>query len=153
MVGKQEAIRLLPVSLTQDLTASGWRLDSRLRNTGSRARFQSAIALLASSQPPVISFQTMGPAPTITIHVPGPLRTYCAGAAQLSISAHTVRAALEDLERSQSALYRNVCDETGTVRRHLNVFVNSDNVRDLDGVDTTLTPGDVVTILPAVSGG
>jgi molybdopterin converting factor small subunit len=95
----------------------------------------------------------MGPAPTITIHVPGALRTYCAGAAQLSISAHTVRAALKDLERNQFALYRNVCDETGTVRRHLNVFVNADNVRDLDGVDTSLTSGDVVTILPAVSGG
>ena len=95
----------------------------------------------------------MGQSPTITIHVQGPLRTYCAGAAQLSISAQTVRAALEDLERSQSALYRNVCDETGTVRRHLNVFVNADNVRDLDGVDTVLAPGDVVTILPAVSGG
>ena len=95
----------------------------------------------------------MGPTPTITIHVPGPLRTYCGGAAQLSIAAHTVRAALEDLERSQSALYGNVCDETGAVRRHLNVFVNSDNVRDLDGVDTTLAAGDVVTILPAVSGG
>ena len=95
----------------------------------------------------------MGPAPTITIHVLGPLRGYCAGATQLSISARTVRDALEDLERSQTALYRNVCDETGTVRRHLNVFVNSDNVRDLDGVDTTLTPGDVVAILPAVSGG
>ena len=95
----------------------------------------------------------MGPTPTITIHVLGQLRTYCAGAAQLSISAPTVRAALEDLQRSQAALYRNICDETGTVRRHLNVFVNSDNVRDLNGVDTTLTPGDVVTILPAVSGG
>ena len=95
----------------------------------------------------------MGPTPTITLHVPGPLRSYCAGASELSISAHTVRAALEDLERSQSALYRNVCDETGTVRPHLNVFVNSDNVRDLAGVDTPLTPGDVVTILPAVSGG
>jgi molybdopterin synthase sulfur carrier subunit len=95
----------------------------------------------------------MGPTPTITIHVPGALRTYCAGAAELSISAHTVRAALEHLERSQSDLYRNVCDETGTVRRHLNVFVNADNVRDLNGVDTTLTSGDVVTILPAVSGG
>ena len=92
-------------------------------------------------------------APTVTIHVYGQLRTYCGGASQLSISAHTVRAALEDLERSQSALYRNLCDETGKVRRHLNVFVNSDNVRDLDGIDTTLTPGDVVTILPAVSGG
>src|SRR5436190_5950282 len=101
----------------------------------------------------IISSHNMGLTPTITIHVPGPLRTYCAGASQLSISAHTVRAALEDLERSQSALYRNVCDETGTVRRHLNIFVNSDNVRDLDGVDTRLTPGDVLTILPAVSGG
>src|SRR5438094_7610222 len=91
--------------------------------------------------------------PTIRFHVPGPLRAYCAGAAQLSISAHTVRGALEDLERSQSSLYRNVCDETGAVRRHLNVFVNSDNIRDLDGVDTVLAAGDVLTFLPAVSGG
>jgi molybdopterin converting factor small subunit len=94
----------------------------------------------------------MGP-PTVTLHVLGALRTYCGGATELSISAQTVRAALEDLERSQSALYRNICDETGRVRRHLNVFVNSDNVRDLDGIETRLTPGDVVTILPAVSGG
>jgi molybdopterin converting factor small subunit len=72
---------------------------------------------------------------------------------ELSISAHTVRGALENLERSQHALYRNVCDETGAVRRHLNIFVNSSNVRDLDGIDTTLRSGDVVTILPAVSGG
>jgi molybdopterin synthase sulfur carrier subunit len=64
-----------------------------------------------------------------------------------------VREVLADLERDQFALYRNVCDETGTLRRHLNVFVNSDNVRDRDGVDTKLAPGDVVTILPAVSGG
>jgi molybdopterin converting factor small subunit len=95
----------------------------------------------------------MGSTPNITLHVAGPLRTYCAGRSELPISAQTVRAALEDLERSQFALYRNVCDETGKVRKHLNVFVNSDNVRDLDGVDTTLMPGDVVTILPAVSGG
>jgi molybdopterin synthase sulfur carrier subunit len=95
----------------------------------------------------------MGAAPTITIHVPGPLRRYCAGKSQLSIAAPTVRAALQDLERSQTALYQNVCDETGAVRRHLNVFVNSDNVRDLNGVDTPLATGDVVTILPAVSGG
>jgi len=95
----------------------------------------------------------MSAVPTITLHVLGALRPYCGGAAELSISAHTVRAALEDLERSQSELYRNVCDETGTVRRHLNVFVNANNVRDLAGVDTPLSPGDVVTILPAVSGG
>jgi molybdopterin synthase sulfur carrier subunit len=95
----------------------------------------------------------MEPTPTITIHVPAPLRPYCGGATRLSISAQTIRAALEDLARNQAALYRNVCDETGALRRHLNVYVNSDNMRDLNGIDTTLTPGDVVTILPAVSGG
>ena len=95
----------------------------------------------------------MALAPIITVHVPGPLRTYCGGVAELSLSAHTVRAALEALERNQCSLYRNVCDETGAVRQHLNVFVNSDNMRDLDGIDTALRSGDVVTVLPAVSGG
>ena len=95
----------------------------------------------------------MGQAPAITIHITGPLRPYCAGATQLSLSAQTLREALRDLEQSQHALYRNVCDETGAVRRHLNVFVNSDNMRDLDGVDTKLKAGDIVTFLPAVSGG
>ena len=95
---------------------------------------------------------SLGP-PTVTIYLPGPLRSYSAGAEQLSITAATVRAVLEDLERSQPALYRNICDETGAMRRHLNVFVNSDNMRDLDGVDTALTSGDVITIVPAVSGG
>jgi molybdopterin synthase sulfur carrier subunit len=93
------------------------------------------------------------PAPNITIHVFGQLREYCAGASELSVSAHTVRAALEQLERDQPLLYRNLCDETGSVRRHLNVFVNTENARDLNGVDTTLADGDVVTFLPAVSGG
>ena len=95
----------------------------------------------------------MSAAPVITLHVVGPLRSYCGGAARLSIAAGTVRAALQDLERNQAALYRNLCDETGAVRRHLNVFVNSDNVRDREGVDTALADGDVLTFLPAVSGG
>ena len=95
----------------------------------------------------------MNSAPTITINVPGPLRVYCSGAPQLSLQATTVRLALEHLARSEYALYRNICDETGALRRHLNVFVNTNNVRDLDGVDTPLRQGDEVTILPAVSGG
>jgi sulfur-carrier protein len=93
------------------------------------------------------------PAASITIHVFGQLREYCRGATELSVSAQTVRAALEQLERNEPLLYRNICDETGRVRRHLNVFVNTENMRDLAGVDSTLAAGDVVTFLPAVSGG
>lgn len=95
----------------------------------------------------------MGSSPTVRLFVPGPLRAYCAGRPELWLSAATVREALEALEHDHPALYRNVCDETGAVRRHLNVFVNADHVRDRNGLETSLVPGDVVTILPAVSGG
>ena len=101
----------------------------------------------------ILGSLAMGTPPTVTIYLPGPLRTYSGGASQLQVAAPTDRAALDHLERDQAPLYHNLCDETGTVRRHLNVFVNADNIRDLDGVDTVLTPGDVVTFLPAVSGG
>ncbi len=90
---------------------------------------------------------------TVTVHVPGALRAYCDGAAQLVLPAPSVGAALGELERRHPALYRSICDETGAVRRHVNLFVNTSNVRDLEGLDTALMPGDVVTILPAVSGG
>ena len=95
----------------------------------------------------------MPPATSVTIHIPAALRQYCDGASDLVVSAHSVRAALEVLERNQPSLYRNVCDETGTLRRHLSVFVNASLVRDRGGLDTALAPGDVVTILAAVSGG
>ncbi|MBI3179760.1 MAG: MoaD/ThiS family protein [Deltaproteobacteria bacterium] len=95
----------------------------------------------------------MDPGTHITVQVPGPLRAYCAGARELSVSAANVQAALLDLERRYPTLYAGVCHETGAVRRHINLFVNSNNVRDLQGVDTPLAPGDVLIILPSVSGG
>jgi molybdopterin synthase sulfur carrier subunit len=95
----------------------------------------------------------MASSKNITIHVPRQLRAYCAGAAQLKLSAPHVRAALDELEREHPMLYRSVCDETGAVRRHVNLFVNTSHIRDRDGLDTPLVPGDVVTIVPAVSGG
>ena len=90
---------------------------------------------------------------TITIHVPRELRIYCDGARELPLSASSVRAALIELECQLPTLYRNICDETGTVRRHLNLFVNSVHVRERQGLETTLVPGDTLFILPAVSGG
>ncbi|PWU16215.1 MAG: molybdopterin synthase sulfur carrier subunit [Verrucomicrobia bacterium] len=90
---------------------------------------------------------------TITVYIPGPLRRYCGGAARLSLSSANVRAVLVDLEERYPDLYSGVCDETGAVRRHVNLFVNSDHIRDRDGLDTSLVQGDEVIILPAVSGG
>ena len=90
---------------------------------------------------------------TITIQLPSALRACCKGVSRLFLSAPNVRAALEQIERNHPALHRSICDETGSVRRHVNVFVNASDVRDRGGLDTALVPGDVITILPAVSGG
>jgi MoaD family protein len=91
--------------------------------------------------------------PAIQVFVPTVLRDRCGGVPELALEARSVRAVLEQLEQRYPSLHRCVCDETGALRRHLNVFVNSTHVRDREGLDTTLAPGDVVTILPAVSGG
>jgi len=90
---------------------------------------------------------------SITIWVPAPLRVASGGASELSLAASSVRAALELLQRSHPSLYASICDETGQVRRHVGLFVNKSHLRDLEGLDTALKPGDVITILPAVSGG
>jgi molybdopterin converting factor small subunit len=90
---------------------------------------------------------------SVTVHLPGPLRPYCQGAAQFRLEAATVGQALQEIERTNPALFRNVCEETGALRRHLNVFVNSDHIRDRNGLETVLRAGDVLTFLPAVSGG
>ena len=89
----------------------------------------------------------------IQVHVPSPLRVRSGGASTLSVVAASVREVLDELERSYPDLHRSVLDETGAVRRHVNLFVNDTHIRDRDGIDTALAPGDVVTILPAVSGG
>ena len=90
---------------------------------------------------------------SISIHIPTALRPDCGGVAELRLSAATVRAALDQLEQSYPALYRSVCDETGAVRRHVNLFVNNSFLHQREGLDTALVPGDVLTIMPAVSGG
>jgi len=90
---------------------------------------------------------------SVTVHVPGVLRRYCDGRTELELSAPTVQTALSELRAHHPALYRNICDETGRIRRHVNVFVNQDHIRDLEGLDTPLSAGDSVIVLPAVSGG
>jgi molybdopterin synthase sulfur carrier subunit len=89
----------------------------------------------------------------VTIQIPGPLKSSAGDASALEVAAASVRAALAEIERIHPALYTSICEETGKVRRHVNLFVNSTNIREREGLDTALIDGDVVIILPAVSGG
>lgn len=90
---------------------------------------------------------------TITVRIPSQLRDTCGGARELAVNAPTIAAALNVLEEQYPLLHRGVCDERGIIRRHINVFINKSLVRDPGGLTTQLSPGDVVTIMTAVSGG
>lgn len=96
-------------------------------------------------------------APEIPVMIPSALRSLCAKApsrkADLSLTANNVRGLLAELARQHPQIHVRLCDERGDPRPHINVFVNSDHVCTRAGLDTPLTQGDVVTILPAVSGG
>jgi len=89
----------------------------------------------------------------VTVIVSSPLRDFCGGAGEVHVAATTLRGVLDELERREPRLHRAVCDETGRVRRHVNLFVNEIHMIEYGGLDAPLAPEDVVTILPAVSGG
>ena len=97
---------------------------------------------------------------TVGVRVPASLRVYAGGAAVLDVEldacggeASTVRSVLDRLLDSHPDLERRLRTEQGDLRPHVNVFVGSENIRDLSGLATPLEAGDEVSILPAVSGG
>lgn len=98
---------------------------------------------------PIFGFVLMATA----FQIPRILRHYCAGVEELHLQGETVGDVLDDLSRRHPNLYQCICDETGAVRRHINLFVNNDFLRDRNGLGTRLAPGDVVSVFQAVSGG
>lgn len=84
------------------------------------------------------------------------LRAHAGGAGRVEVEVEppvTVAAVLDAVAAAHPAVGRRVRDETGALRRHVNVFVGADNARDLDGAATAVPEGAEVTVLPAVSGG
>jgi len=89
----------------------------------------------------------------VTVQIPSPLQQFTAGAAELAVEADTVGEALQRVGEQRAALLSRVLTPEGTLRPYVNVFVGDRNARRLDGLQTRLSDGDVVAIIPAVAGG
>jgi MoaD family protein len=91
----------------------------------------------------------------VRFFVPGPLREFAGGHAEIALAAspRTLKEALEALGRDYPGVARRVIDEQGEVRPHVNLFVSGECVRFAGGLETPLTDGCEIAILPAVSGG
>jgi molybdopterin converting factor small subunit len=91
----------------------------------------------------------------VGVKLPTVLRPFAGGAERLEVEPGeaTVGAVFAALEVEHPALRRRLTDDQGALRRHVNVFLADDNIRDLEALDTRLADGDELLILPSVAGG
>ena len=90
---------------------------------------------------------------SVRVRVPTPLRKFTNGADEVNAQGINVRAIVDDLERSYPGIRERICDETGKIRRFVNVYVNGDDIRFLQNLETSLKDGDNISIVPAIAGG
>jgi molybdopterin synthase sulfur carrier subunit len=89
----------------------------------------------------------------VTVKLPTQLRDAAGGAAAAEVQGGTVGEALEALYAEHGELRGRIADDGGGLRRFVNVYLGGEDIRFLDGLDTPVSDGDEVTILPAVAGG
>lgn len=88
-----------------------------------------------------------------TVRIPTPLRKLTQGAEEVQASGKNVGDLIADLEKNYPGIKERICDETGAVRRFVNIFVRDEDIRFLQNLETPVKDGDEVSIVPAIAGG
>ncbi|MFZ9228685.1 MAG: MoaD/ThiS family protein [Prochlorococcaceae cyanobacterium] len=89
----------------------------------------------------------------VQVLIPTPLQKFTNDEASVSLEASSIDALIDALDGRFPGFKGRLCDENGKLRRFLNIYVNSEDIRFLDNQSTPLSPGDEVSIVPAVAGG
>lgn len=90
---------------------------------------------------------------SLIVKIPGPLRNLVDGLFEIEGSGNSVANVIENLERDHPGFNERLLDEDGSLRRFVNIFVNGEDIRFLNGLETTVGDGDEISIVPAVAGG
>ena len=90
---------------------------------------------------------------SVAVRLPTVLRPSAGGAASVTVEGETVGGVFEDLVRQHPDLRPQLLTETGELHRHLNVFLNDDDIRYLGKLEAKVGDGDTLTLMPAVAGG
>jgi len=90
---------------------------------------------------------------SVTVRIPTPLRGLTGGQGEVKASAASVAELIEALEGQYTGLRARLCDDQGQLRRFINIYVNEEDIRFLQGAQTPLKAGDQVSIVPAIAGG
>jgi len=87
------------------------------------------------------------------VRIPTPLRKLTNNEEVVEVSAATIGDAISELQTRYPGIRERLIDESGTVRRFVNVYVNEEDIRFLDNQQTKLKDGDEISIIPAIAGG
>lgn len=90
---------------------------------------------------------------TVKVLIPTPLQKLTQDQAEIACEGSTIRELLDSLESNCPGIKARLCDESGELRRFVNFYVNSEDIRFLEGSNTSLSDGDEVSIVPAIAGG
>lgn len=90
---------------------------------------------------------------SVSVRIPTILRTYTGGASEVTAEGGTLADVLDDLEANHAGIKARVLDDSGDIRRFVNVYVGNEDVRFLDALATPIPEGTQVSIIPAVAGG
>lgn len=90
---------------------------------------------------------------SVTVRIPTPLRKITGEKDVVSAGGDDLAALIADLESNYPGMKDRLVDEGGEIRRFVNVFINGEDVRFLDGLGTAINTGDEISIVPAVAGG
>jgi molybdopterin converting factor small subunit len=90
---------------------------------------------------------------SVHVRIPTILRTYTEGASEVTAEGEKLSEVLDHLEASYSGIRSRIVDETGELRRFVNVYVGNDDVRFLEGLATPTPDGAKISVIPAVAGG
>jgi molybdopterin synthase sulfur carrier subunit len=89
----------------------------------------------------------------IIVRIPTPLRKLTNGQGELNISASNIKDLIDMLEKNYPGMKGRLCDETGNVRKFINIFVNEEDIRFKQNLQTAVKDGDDISIVPAIAGG
>jgi len=90
---------------------------------------------------------------SLKVVIPTPLRKFTAGAETVEVDAATIKEVLDNLESKYPGIRASVCDESGSLRRFINIYLDGEDVRFLENLATPVADGSEIAIVPAISGG
>jgi len=89
----------------------------------------------------------------VKVRIPTPLQKLTNDKEEIDLKAASVREMIDGLEKQFPGIKARICDDTGNIRRFVNIFLNEEDIRFLNKEETSLKDGDEVSIVPAIAGG